>query len=124
MPLAAGVWNEVTAAGWVAEKDRQWQEHAYGPWAIRIDKVFAGWGGFQKEAGVADLALVLLPKFWGHGGAVLRTLLQRRAELHIDIVTILLPPSRTKTKALQRFGFHPAGSVDYDGQHFLKFQLS
>ena len=66
MPLA-GDFTDDAAARWVAEKDEQWERYGYGPWAVLLDGVFAGWGGFQRESNGADLALVLLPQHWGHG---------------------------------------------------------
>ncbi|MGO4740241.1 GNAT family N-acetyltransferase [Bosea sp. 2KB_26] len=65
MPLADGSWTEASARDWAKGKDAQWHQNGYGPWSIRIDDRFAGWGGFQNEADGADLALVLLPQFWG-----------------------------------------------------------
>ena len=69
MPLAGDDWDETRAADWAKAKDAQWVENGYGPWAIRIDGEFAGWGGFQKEGEEADLGLVLLPGHWGDGAA-------------------------------------------------------
>jgi RimJ/RimL family protein N-acetyltransferase len=123
MPLAGDNWDEAGAAGWARAKDAQWQEHGYGPWAVRIDGVFAGWGGFQKEGDEADLGLVLLPGQWGHGAAIFRELVRRGAEMQVRNVTIMLPPSRVRMKGLVRLGFEPAGELDYAGQHFLKFRL-
>ena len=83
MPLAGDHWDEPRAADWAKAKDAQWQENGYGPWAIRIDGRFAGWGGFQKEGGEADLGLVLLPGQWGHGATIFRELVRRGSELQI-----------------------------------------
>ncbi|PHV09462.1 GNAT family N-acetyltransferase [Chitinimonas sp. BJB300] len=123
MPLADGNWTEKSVIDWVAGKDSQWTMNGYGPWAIRIDGVFAGWGGFQKEADGADFALVLLPKFWGYGAALFRSMLGRRAELNIGSVSILLPPSRLRLRGLARLGFVPDGELEYEARRFLKFRL-
>lgn len=123
MPLASDGWTEAAIADWARGKDAQWQQHGYGPWAIRIDGAFAGWGGFQKEDHGADLALVLFPQHWGRGIGIFRELLRRRAGLGIDRVSILLPPSRTRLRGLARLGFAPDGEVDYDGRRFLRFRL-
>lgn len=122
MPLTEGRWTEAAIARWAQAKDAQWSEAGYGPWAIRIDGRFAGWGGFQKEGDEADLALVLLPEFWGHGTGIVRGLMARRAELGIGPVSLLLPPSRSRTRGLARLGFAPAGELDYEGRRFLKFR--
>jgi RimJ/RimL family protein N-acetyltransferase len=123
MPLAGDDWDEPRALDWAKAKDAQWQENGYGPWAIRIDDAFAGWGGFQKEEDEADLGLVLLPSHWGHGATIFRELLRRGTEMQINNITILLPPSRVRLKGLVRLGFEPAGELEYAGQRFLKFRL-
>ena len=124
MPLAGGHWDEKSAAAWAVGKDAQWVENGYGPWAIRLDGVFAGWGGFQKEGDDVDLGVVLLPAFWGHGKAILESLLERGfLELGFASVTILLPPSRVRLKSLFRLGFVADGEVIYRDERFLKFRL-
>lgn len=122
MPLADGHWTQDAAADWAKGKDAQWLERGYGPWSIRVDGQFAGWGGFQREGDEADLALVLLPAYWGHGAEIFRGLMNRRAELGIGAVSILLPPSRSRTRGLARLGFAPDGELTYEGQRFLKFR--
>lgn len=123
MPLADGRWTENQVVDWVKGKDAQWQENGYGPWALRVNGHFAGWGGFQKEGDDADLALVLLPAFWGHGRELLGEFLMRRQGLGIQSATILLPPTRTRLKGLARLGFVEEGDVEYDGHRFLKFRI-
>ena len=124
MPLSDGNNTPESALAWAAAKDAQWAENGYGPWAIRVDGRFAGWGGFQKEGEDADLGLVLLPAFWGHGGAIHAAMLKKGfAELGFDSVTILLPPSRVRLKSLARLGYRPDGEIAYAGHRFLKFRL-
>lgn len=122
MPLDDGAWTEAAIAEWVKGKDAQWQMNGYGPWSIRIDGSFAGWGGFQKEEDEADFALVLLPKYWGHGAEIVRGCMSRRIELGIGSVSIMLPPSRSRFRGLARLGFAFAGELEYKGQRFLKFR--
>lgn len=123
MPLAGDGWTEASATDWARSKDRQWQENGYGPWAIRVDGAFAGWGGFQKEGEEVDLGLVLLPGHWGHGAQIFTEMVSRGRQMELSPITILLPPSRTRMKGLARLGFTPDGAFDYDGQRFLKFRL-
>ena len=124
MPLA-GRFDETQTADWVATKDAQWAAHGYGPWAVLLDGRFAGWGGFQREEGGADLALVLAPAFWGHGAAVLRVALDRGfGELGLDEVLIALPPTRNPARVVARFGFVPDGEVDHGGARFLQYRLT
>ena len=124
MPLATDEWTEKAVADWAKGKDAQWLANGYGPWALRIDGSFAGWGGFQKEGDEADLALVLLPTYWGHGAMIFRHFMARRHALGIGPVSILLPPSRTRLRGLARLGFQLVGELAYEGQRFLKFQTA
>lgn len=124
MPLADASWNEETVAAWIRGKDSQWIENGYGPLAIRIDHDFAGWGGFQREDGQADFALVLFPRHWGRGGQIFHHFMRRRKGLGIETVSILLPPSRLRTRGLRRLGLDYVGDVEHAGQRFLKFQTT
>lgn len=99
-------------------------ENGYGPLAIRIDDNFAGWGGFQQEDGEADFALVLFPEYWGQGGQIFHHFMSRRTELGIETVSILLPPSRLRTRGLGRFGFNFVGDAMLNGKRFLKFRIN
>ncbi|KAF0805964.1 GCN5-like N-acetyltransferase [Alcanivorax sp. S71-1-4] len=121
LPLATTPWDAAAVRQWMADKDAQWADHGYGPWALRIDGRFAGWGGFQKEAHGADLALVLHRAFWGAGPAVCRAMLAQQAALGIERVSLLLPPERPHLRGLARLGFHPVGELTYDGCRFLHF---
>lgn len=124
MPLAGEHWTEERAADWAQSKDDQWTTNGYGPWALKVDGVFAGWGGFQKEADDADFGLVLLPEFWGRGMAMHEAMIAKGfAELGLPSITILLPPSRTRMKGLARLGYEPDGEISYDGHRFLKFRM-
>jgi RimJ/RimL family protein N-acetyltransferase len=122
MPLGGDDCTEGKAADWAAGKDAQWAENGYGPWALRLDGVFAGWGGFQKEGEDADFGLVLLPEFWGRGMEIGSELLRRGWEMGLPSVTFLLPPSR-RMRGLGRLGFVPDGEMDYGGYRFLRFRM-
>lgn len=124
MPLA-GQFSQSSATEWVQEKDKQWELHGYGPWAVLVDCDFAGWAGFQHEESGADFALVLLPQQWGHGAEVARAALDRGFdELGLDEVVIALPFTRSPTRAVARFGFVPDGEVTYDGLCFRQYRLT
>lgn len=122
MPLADGSCTAVAVTDWAKGKDEQWLTNGYGPWSIRIDGNLAGWGGFQREGDAADLALVLHPAHWGHGAEIFRSFMSRRAALGIDAVSILLPPSRSRTRGLARLGFARDAEVMHEGQRFVKFR--
>lgn len=124
MPLGSPDFDEVKAKEWVKQKDAQWAQHGYGPWAFFIDHQFAGWGGLQYEEGDADLALVLHPHFWGSGKAIYEEIVKRAfTTMRLDSITILLPHSRTRIKGVGRLGFQPDGEVEFDGVCFQRFRL-
>ncbi|ENI6931970.1 GNAT family N-acetyltransferase [Escherichia coli] len=108
----------------MAQKDAQWEQHGYGPWAFMIDGNFAGWGGLQYEEGDADLALVLHPDYWGSGKAIYDEIVRRAfSEMKLESITILLPLSRVKIKAILRLGFHPDGEMMFNNICFRRFRL-
>lgn len=124
LPLAEGTFGPAECTAFVAGKEGLWDEYGYGPWAFLIDGEFAGWGGLQPEDGAPDLALILHPRFWGHGKAVYeRVLAEAFGRFGFDAVTVLLPPSRGGAHALARLGFHPDGEVSLWGQRFLRYRL-
>jgi len=116
MPLGSANFDLAKANEWARQKDAQWQQYGYGPWAFEIDQQFAGWGGLQYEEGDADLALVLHPKFWGSGKAIYQEIVKRAfTGLGLSSITILLPPSRTRIKGILKLGFRPDGALDIEG---------
>ncbi|WP_191833737.1 GNAT family N-acetyltransferase [Pseudomonas fluorescens] len=124
MPLGSANFDDVSAKEWVKQKDAQWEQYGYGPWAFLIDQQFAGWGGLQYEEGDADLALVLHPSFWGSGRAIYQEIVKRAfTTMGFDSITLLLPPSRKRIKGIFRLGFQVDGEVDFDGVRFLRFRL-
>lgn len=90
-----------------------------------VDGAFAGWGGFQAEEGGADLALVLLPAYWGHGDAIAALALDVGfGEIGLEEVLIALPYSRNPDRAVARYGFAPIGEVSYGDARFRQYRLS
>ncbi|MET3975922.1 GNAT family N-acetyltransferase [Cellulosimicrobium sp. TH-20] len=124
MPLAA-TFSEEAARRWVREKDAQWRADGYGPWAVLVDGVLAGWGGFQAEDGVPDLALVLRPEHWGRGAEIARTLLGRGfRDLGLTRVTVELPLTRRPERVLARWGFVPDGEAVHGDAVFRRYVLT
>lgn len=124
LPLA-GTFSTAATADWVRAKDEQWNQNGYGPWAIRIDDEFAGWGGFQREGDLADFGLVLHPRFWGMGAEITRLALVRGfTDLGLTAVTIALPFSRNVDRTLGRLGFRPDGEVTHGTVRFRRFRLT
>jgi [ribosomal protein S5]-alanine N-acetyltransferase len=123
MPLADKPFDADSARAWVESKKRQC-EPGHGPWGILVNGGFAGWGGLLDEAGVPDLALVLLPAYWGAGGRIGRLMTQRAFERSgVQYVTAHLPLSRRRLAGILRWGFLPAGQAEIDGFAFNQFQL-
>lgn len=124
MPLGSANFDLAKAKEWVQQKDAQWQQYGYGPWAFLIDQKFAGWGGLQYEEGDADLAMVLHPDFWGSGKAIYLEIVKRAfTSLGLASITVLLPVSRTRIKGIFRLGFQPDGEICIDGARFQRFRL-
>ena len=124
MPLFDGSFDDEQCRAWVEGKERAWREEGYGVWAFVIDGVFAGWGGLQDEDGDADLGLVLHPDYWGAGKAIYKEIIRRAFEdMGFESVIILLPPSRTRIKAIFRLGFKADGEVEIGGERFLRYRL-
>ena len=124
MPLLVGDFSEPDCERFVAAKEQLWNEYGYGPWAIVVDGVFAGWGGLQPEQGDADLALVLHPDFWGIGKRLYQIIIDKAfSSMGLNRITVLLPPTRTRVAGLLRLGFVEDGSVAIDGQRFIRYRL-
>ena len=123
MPLA-GTFSTEQTAEWVAAKDAQWEANGYGPWAVLVAGSLAGWGGFQNEGHGADFALVLAPRWWGHGEVIARELLTRGfEEFGFTHVSIALPYSRNPDPVVARFGFVPNGEITYGNVTFGQYRL-
>ena len=123
LPLA-GPFTLDQAAAWVRDKDAQWDDAGYGPWAVTVHGRLVGWGGFQREESGADLGLVLHHADWGLGRSICHLMIERGfTEFGLDAVTVALPFSRNATRALMRFGFRPDGEVAYGGTSFRQYRL-
>lgn len=124
MPLANDKFGETECLEWLSGKEKQWEQHGYGPWAFVVDGKFAGWGGLQFESGDADLGLVLHPYYWGMGKSIYDEIIKRAfGEMGFKSVTILLPPTRTHVRAILRLGFQLDGEVELHGERFIRYRL-
>lgn len=125
MPLAKdSLFDEKQCLAWVKGKEKQWQDHGYGPWAFLVDNKFAGWGGLQYEDGDADLALVLHPQYWGFGKKIFNEIIRRAFnEMGMKSITILLPPTRNKLKGVYFLGFELESEIMLSGELFIKYRL-
>jgi ribosomal-protein-alanine N-acetyltransferase len=125
MPLAEGEFGAAQCAAFVAGKEALWRDHGYGPWAFLVGGEFAGWGGLQPEDdGEADLALVLHPRFWGHGRRIYERILDHAFDtLGFDSVVVFLPPTRGGAHGIVRLGFRLDGETTIWGKRFLRYRL-
>ena len=124
MPLSDDHFDDAACAEWIEGKESMWKEYGFGPWAFLVDGKFAGWGGLQPENGEADLGLVLHPDYWGMGKVIYDEILRRAfGEMGFKSVTILLPPTRTRLKAIYRLGFVADGELELQGERFLRYRL-
>lgn len=125
LPLARGHFGPSECEKFVADKERIWEEHGYGPWAFVIDDEFIGWGGLQPEGDDVDVGLVLRPSYWGAGGVLFRRIIAYAFdELGIDSVIALLPPSRMRVAGMRRLGFRRNGEAVLGDERFLRYRLT
>lgn len=124
LPLLRSGWDAATVARFVAQKEACWRRDGLGHWAFLFNDRYVGWGGFQKEGDAWDFGLVLRPDAFGLGARISRQLIDFAiSDERIPYVTFLLPPSRTKLRALERLGATQIGETEHDGASFLKFRL-
>ncbi|MEZ4379545.1 MAG: GNAT family protein [Gemmatimonadales bacterium] len=125
LALARGAFGPAECADFVAGKERLWVEHGFGPWAFRVDGVFAGWGGLQPEGADMDLGLVLRPEFWGLGRPLAAHFVALAfGELAAASVVVLLPPSRVRVSGIARLGFRRDGDLKLGGVCFHRYRLA
>ncbi|WP_425502780.1 GNAT family N-acetyltransferase [Rubricella aquisinus] len=124
MPLLKSHWDVAAVDRFVAFKEASWARDGLGHWAFLNDGAYVGWGGFQKEGDEWDFGLVLRPDVFGLGRRITQKALAfAKGDDRIPFVTFLLPPSRKHLGALRKLGATQIGTVDYDGETFLKFRL-
>ena len=125
LPLLVEGFSAENCQVFLKEKKRLWDEHGFGPWAFLIKGEFSGWGGLQFEHGDVDFALVLHPKFWGWGRKIFNKVKdQAFNEMNLNSITILLPPSRSNSKAVTRLGLTEDGELTIEGEVFLRYRLT
>ncbi|NJO31887.1 MAG: GNAT family N-acetyltransferase [Rhodospirillales bacterium] len=124
MPLLRFEWDLDVVSKFVAAKEECWHRDGLGHWAILYNGVYVGWGGFQKEGDEWDYGLVLKPGSFGLGTRISKKAIEFAvADERIPFVTLLVPPSRKKLRALERLGARFVEETEYDGAQFLKYRL-
>jgi RimJ/RimL family protein N-acetyltransferase len=123
MPLTKDDFDEKDCADFIAAKEQLWKDHGFGPWAFFVGDRFAGWGGLQPEGNDVDLALVLDPKHWGLGKRIFEEIVARtRGDARFDCITVQLPKTRRRLRALARLGFECEGTVEAYGHEWVRFR--
>ena len=87
---------------WLQSKIKADQQSGCILRAIQSDGNLIGWCGIQIESGDYELALVLSPKYWGHGREVTNQIVVWAQELGHKQLFAHLPQTRPQTKALER----------------------
>jgi hypothetical protein len=109
---------------WVESKMSQWPDESMGPWAIYLDGTLAGWGGYQPDDGVAELAVVLKPDSWGAGQEIVSAINVRWTEVGNSLPRrFYLPKSRRVLHLAKRFSFHKVGETSLGDTTFDVYEL-
>ena len=124
MPLLTFEWNRAAVAKFIATKEECWSRDGLGHWAILCDGKYVGWGGFQKECEEWDFGLVLKPESFGLGTRISKKAIEFAvADERIPFVTMLVPQSRKKLRALDSLVAIFVYEIEYVGAKFLKYLL-
>ncbi|WP_461482243.1 GNAT family N-acetyltransferase [Porticoccus sp.] len=108
---------------WLQSKIELDQEPGCRLRAIHSDGMLIGWCGIQVESGNYEVALVLSPKYWGHGRAALNQVIKWAQELGHKRLLAHLPPTRSQKKALERLFGQPIGASSIQGHIFNTYQM-
>jgi len=108
---------------WLQSKIKVDQEPRCILRAIRSDGKLIGWCGIQIESGDYELALVLSPKFWGHGREVMSQIKLWAQELGHKQLLAHLPQTRPQTKALERLFGKPIRASNIQENVFNTYRI-
>ena len=124
MPLAGAEMTKADLREWIRAKERHWDELGFGPWGILIRGTLADWGGLQPFNGDVEIALVLVPEYWGWGRTLFLQIEQYAfRELGLTHVIVALPPTRGGAQGLLRLGFRRVVTTDVEGLRFIVYRL-
>ena len=124
MPLSTAVTRE-WVDDWKRAKSKQWPDPNMGPWAVHIDRRFAGWSGVQPDGeDENELAIVLDVWAWGFGREVASVTLGRwRTFGDPRPVVVYLPYSRPIRAIQERWGWRLLGESEFAGTKFAKLAI-
>lgn len=125
MPLTFDDFNQDNCDEFIKSKYDIWQKYGYGPWAFFNDGAFVGWGGFQPEQGIPDLALVLHPSYWGMGKRIANQVIEKGfLKMGFSLISVLFPPTRHRVKGLLKLGFKEIDHVNINDHVFIRYELT
>jgi len=109
---------------WVKNKLSQWSIPELGPYAILQNNQVVGWGGYQPDEEVAELAIVLIPSAWGIGEEVAKEIEYRWEKFGDGRKRVFyLPHTRNLELISSRLGAKRVGSTEVSGIKFEIFEL-
>ena len=108
---------------WLQSKIQEDQEPECRIRAIHSDGNLVGWCGIQIESSNYELALVLSPKYWGHGREVFNQVIKWAQELGHKQLLAHLPQTRPQIKALERLFGQPVGESNIQGNVFNTYRI-
>lgn len=108
---------------WLQSKIKEDLEPGCRIRAIHSDGKLVGWCGIQFESSNYELALVLSPKYWGHGREAVNQVIKWAQELGHKQLLAHLPQTRPQTKALERLFGQPIGASNIQGHVFNTYRI-
>ncbi len=117
------VFTTDTVTIWLKSKIKVDQEPYCKVRAIQSDGKLIGWCGIQLESGEYELALVLSPKFWGHGREVMKQVKLWAKELGHTQLFAHLPQTRPQSKALESLFGKPIRASNIQGNNFNTYRI-
>lgn len=117
------LFTKVTIEIWLQNKIKEDQDPGCRIRAVHSDGKLVGWCGIQIESRNYELALVLAPKYWGHGREVINQVRKWAQELGHKQLLAHLPQTRPQTKALERLFGQPVGISNINGHIFNTYRI-
>ena len=108
---------------WLQSKIKEDQDPGCRIRAIHSDGKLVGWCGIQIESSNYELALILSPKYWGHGREAINQVIKWAQELGHKQLLAHLPQTRPQTKALERLFGQPIGVSNIQGHVFNTYRI-
>lgn len=108
---------------WLTSKSRADQVPGCRVRAILSGTELVGWCAIQQESGSYELAIVLSPKYWGHGRMVMNEVLGWARELGHTHLFVHLPTTRQKTRAISKLLGDPVAATVIHDHAFNTYRI-